>query len=243
MGKESKKRMNKKVSRKSIKNKTRVSGNNNKNVKNLRRMKKYKKGGFRVSMPSEYFGNKTGHYENSPIINPGARSQGSLTGDKLQTLANLKPSCPQKGGAVLPIEFFGGNSGRYFEAGAPELSQCSNAYGRHIANSHGVVMDPPHNQWMAPNLAANPEFRDLTGGGKRKRSYKKKSKNSKKSGKMTKKVKKNTNNTNNKRMNKNKKNTNTNNNKRMNKNRKNNNTNKNNNKKRMNKKNKSNNRK
>ena len=170
MGKESKKRMNKKVSRKSMKN----------NNKNLRRMRKNKKGGFRVSMPSEYFGNKTGHYENSPVINPGARSQGSLTGDKLQTLANLKPSCPQKGGAVLPIEFFGGNSGRYFEAGAPELSQCSNAYGRHIANSHGVVMDPPHNQWMAPNLAANPEFRDLTGGGKRKRTSGKKSRKPKK---------------------------------------------------------------
>ena len=231
MGKVSKKRMSKKVSRKSMKNKTRVSGNNknnnNGNKKNLRRIGKYKKGGFRVSMPSEYFGNKSGHYENSPVINPGARSQGSLTGDKLQTLANLKPSCPQKGGAVLPIEFFGGNSGRYFEAGAPELSQCSNAYGRHIANSHGVVMDPPHNQWMAPNLAANPEFRDLTGGGKRKRTSGKKSRKPKKMNKkMTKKnMRKNTNNnnnTNNKRMNNNRRNTNTtNNNKRMNKNKKN----------------------
>lgn len=215
MGKVSKKNRNNNVSKKSMKNKSKVSGNNNKNVKKLRRMKKNKKGGFRVSMPSEYFGNKTGHYENSPVINPGARSHGALSGNKLQTLTNLRPSCPQKGGAVLPIEFFGGSSGRYFEDGAPELAQCTNAYGRHVANSHGVVMDPPHNQWMAPNLAANPEFRDLTGGGKRKRSNKKKSKNSRK---MTKKVKKNTNNTNNKRMNKNKKNTNTNNNKRMNKN-------------------------
>lgn len=215
MGKVSKKNRNNNVSKKSMKNKSKVSGNNNKNVKKLRRMKKNKKGGFRVSMPSEYFGNKTGHYENSPVINPGARSHGALSGNKLQTLTNLRPYCPQKGGAVLPIEFFGGSSGRYFEDGAPELAQCTNAYGRHVANSHGVVMDPPHNQWMAPNLAANPEFRDLTGGGKRKRSKKKKSKKSKK---MTKKVKKNTNNTNNKRMNKNKKNTNTNNNKRMNKN-------------------------
>lgn len=212
MGKVSKKNRNNNVSKKSMKNKSKVSGNNNKNVKKLRRMKKNKKGGFRVSMPSEYFGNKTGHYENSPVINPGARSQGSLTGDKLQTLANLKPYSPQKGGAVLPIEFFGGSSGRYFEDGAPELAQCTNAYGRHVANSHGVVMDPPHNQWMAPNLAANPEFRDLTGGGgKRKRTSGKKSRKSKNSRKMTKKVKKNTNNTNNnnnKRMNKNKKNTN-----------------------------------
>ena len=124
-------------------------------------------------MPSEYFGNNSSHYVDSPVINPGAKSHGSLSGKSLQTNINLKPYGPQKGGAVLPIEFFGGNSGRYFEAGAPELKQCTNAYGRHIAHSHGVVMDPPHNGWMSPNLAANPEFRDLTGGGKRKNSKKK----------------------------------------------------------------------
>lgn len=172
-------------------NKRNLKRNNSKrqNKKNLnRRLRKNKKGGYRVTMPSEYFGGNSGKYNNSPVINPGARSHGSLSGKALQTNINLKAQGPQKGGAPLPIEFFGGNSGRYFEAGSPELKQCTNAYGRHIAHSHGVVMDPPHNGWMSPNLAANPEFRDLTGGGKRKRTRRNSRKNRK--SKITRKVRK-----------------------------------------------------
>ena len=47
----------------------------------------------------------------------------------------------QNGGGVLPAEYFGGNSGRYFEEGSPELLHCETAYGRVIPRSHGVVMD------------------------------------------------------------------------------------------------------
>ena len=64
----------------------------------------------------------------------------------------------------LPAEYYGGNSGRYFEAGS-ELSTCTHAYGRNITTSNGVVMDPPHNMWAGPNLASFPLFKDMTGGG------------------------------------------------------------------------------
>lgn len=179
----------KRISKSSNKRTLKRSNSKRQNKKNQkRRLRRNKKGGYRVTMPSEYFGNNSGHYADSPVINPGAKSHGSLSGKALQTNINLKAQGPQRGGAPLPIEFFGGNSGRYFEAGAPELEQCTNAYGRHVAQSHGTVMKPPHNGWMAPNLAANPEFRDLTGGG-RKRRTRRNSKKSKKS-KITRKVRK-----------------------------------------------------
>ena len=201
-----KRSQSKRVNSKNSNNKKMLKNNNKKNLK--RRLRKNKKGGYRVTMPSEYFGGNSGKYTNSPVINPHATSHGSLSGKALQTNINLKPYGPQgsqKGGAPLPIEFFGGNSGRYFEAGAPELKQCTNAYGRHIAHSHGVVMDPPHNGWMAPNLAANPEFRDLTGGG-RKGTKRNSKKSNKKNTKKARKSKKNNNSNVNKKYNKNKNN-------------------------------------
>ena len=70
----------------------------------------------------------------------------------------------QCGGGALPSEYYGGDSGRYFEAGSPELSTCTHAYGRNITSSGGVVMDPPNNMWAGPNLAPFPLFKDMTGG-------------------------------------------------------------------------------
>ena len=40
-------------------------------------------------------------------------------------------------GTVMPSEYFGGNSGRYFPVGSEELKGCS----RQVAVSHGVVHD------------------------------------------------------------------------------------------------------
>jgi hypothetical protein len=74
----------------------------------------------------------------------------------------------QSGGRVsMPIEYFGGNSGRYFPEGSPELKPPSHAYGETVATSHGVSI--PGNQ-MGPNLGAYPTSSGAqTGGGKRKR--------------------------------------------------------------------------
>ena len=58
----------------------------------------------------------------------------------------------QQGGGVLPAEYFGGNSGRYFEEGAPELVNCDTAYGT-IIRSHGVVMGGENGNGWDPNLA------------------------------------------------------------------------------------------
>ena len=40
-----------------------------------------------------------------------------------------------RGGSVLPIEYFGGNSGNYHAAGSSALSKCP----RQFARSHGVI--------------------------------------------------------------------------------------------------------
>lgn len=70
----------------------------------------------------------------------------------------------QSGGRVsLPAEYFGGNSGRYFEAGSPELIPASSSYGNTFASSHGVSMDG--NQ-MGPDMGPYPVAgSSQTGGG------------------------------------------------------------------------------
>ena len=131
--------------------------------------------------------NFTDHYYANPGIAEGqvATSHGvsmkgqQMTGPDLRIAAPVK----QQGGGVMPGEFYGGNSGRYFEAGAPELLHCETPYGRAIATSHGVVMDAPNNQWMGPNLATMPNASKTQLGGARRtrrRNYKKKSKTTKK---------------------------------------------------------------
>jgi hypothetical protein len=133
-----------------------------------------KRGGFKAVLPMRYFNpTHTNHYYNTSMGNPNAVSHGVSNKNNTEAGPNLYPQNMQNGGGVLPAEYFGGNSGRYFEAGSPELVNCTNAYGRNITSSHGVVMDPPHNMWMGPNMATVPDFRDLTGGGKKKRRNKK----------------------------------------------------------------------
>jgi len=133
----------------------------NRKRRNNRSSKKNKQRGGKIVLPMRYFTkNFNKHYYENPL-NPSdqnAHSHGVTKKGNLFSAPDLKIRGPMKqsGGAVsLPMEYFNGNNtgGRYFEAGSPELENCTSAYGRIIPNSHGVVMDPPNNNWMSPNLA------------------------------------------------------------------------------------------
>tara|TARA_Y100000991_G_scaffold215548_1_gene206461 strand:- start:3214 stop:3588 length:375 start_codon:yes stop_codon:yes gene_type:complete len=68
----------------------------------------------------------------------------------------------QKGGRVtLPSEYFGQNSGRYFEAGAKELNIQNSAYGKNNATSRGILID---NNLMGPELGPTSTSGLQTGG-------------------------------------------------------------------------------
>ncbi len=74
----------------------------------------------------------------------------------------------QSGGRVsLPSEYFGGNSGRYFAEGSPELMPADSVYGKTHATSHGTLIG---NNMMGPDLGPYPGGTDKqTGGYKRQR--------------------------------------------------------------------------
>ena len=121
-------------------------------------------------MPMRYFNdNFTGHYYPNPSSNPEqvATSHGVPIVGKQMVGPDLRVAQPskQQGGGVLPAEYFGGNSGRYFEEGAPELANCESAYGTIIPTSHGVVMGGDNSQWMGPNLAMFPNATKAQTGG------------------------------------------------------------------------------
>ena len=129
-----------------------------------------KQRGGKIVLPMRYFSeNFDRHYSENPPMAKGqvATSHGIPMGDRTMTGPDLHIAAPvkQQGGGVLPAEYFGGNSGRYFEEGAPELLECDTAYGRAIARSHGVVMDAPNGNWMGPNLASYPNATPLQTGG------------------------------------------------------------------------------
>ena len=70
----------------------------------------------------------------------------------------------QKAGAiVLPSEYFGNTSGRYFETGSSQLNIGDSAYGPNIATSRGVVINPLS---MGPDLGPT-NHNSLQTGGKR----------------------------------------------------------------------------
>lgn len=58
-------------------------------------------------------------------------------------------------GTVMPSEYFGGNSGRYYPAGSDELKPCP----RQFARSHGII--------HADGRMAGPNLFPKHGGGKR----------------------------------------------------------------------------
>lgn len=173
-----------------------------KKSKSKRNSKVRKQRGGRVSMPRAYFeAGFNGHYHdaNSPsVVNAKAVSQGSSNGTTDSVGPDLHPHAAfgqMKGGGVLPAEYFGGNSGRYFAAGSPELENCTNAYGVAFPSSHGVVMPGENANFMGPQLAASPNWLDMTGGARRRRRVRRKTKKNKKSrvskSKKSKKSKKN----------------------------------------------------
>lgn len=164
-----------------------------KKSKSKRNSKVRKQRGGRVTLPKAYFeaGNNN-HYHNpnaSDVVNPMAVSQGNSNGTTDSVGPDLHPHAAfgqMKGGGVLPSEYFGGNSGRYFAAGSPELENCSNAYGIAFPSSHGVVMPGENANFMGPQLAASPNWLDMTGGGRRGRRVRRKSVKPKKSKKNSK---------------------------------------------------------
>jgi|TARA_X000000950_G_scaffold283901_1_gene385831 hypothetical protein len=162
-----------------------------------KRKSKSKQRGGKIVMAQRYFNpNHTNHYYTAEElaanggINPQAVSQGNYNGTNNSIGPNLHPQVglnPMTGGGVLPAEYFGGNSGRYFEAGSPELNNCTTAYGVAVPTSHGVVMDSPNSNYMGPNLAPYPNWLDMTGGGRRRRrKSKSKGKGKKSKGKKSK---------------------------------------------------------
>jgi len=90
----------------------------------------------------------------------------------------------QRGGRVsMPLEYFGGNSGRYFAEGSSELADGSSAYGPFYSVSQGVPS--ANGQMFGPNVGPYPAASCTQTGGKKRRTQKSK-KNSKKNSKKTK---------------------------------------------------------
>jgi len=68
----------------------------------------------------------------------------------------------QKGGRVtMPSEYFGNDSGRYFQNGAPELQMANSAYGKNHPTSRGVLIA---DNLSGPDLGATRHSGMQTGG-------------------------------------------------------------------------------
>ena len=68
----------------------------------------------------------------------------------------------QRGGRVtMPSEYYGTNSGRYFEAGSPQLNIGSSAYGTNQPTSRGVLIGQ---NLTGPDLGATRHSGVQTGG-------------------------------------------------------------------------------
>jgi hypothetical protein len=84
-----------------------------------------------------------------------------------------------RGGAVrMPLEYFGGNSDKYFASGDAALKDGSSAYGPFYSVSQGVAS--PDGQMFGPNVGPYPNSScTQTGGRRRSARRSKKSKKSK----------------------------------------------------------------
>jgi len=77
----------------------------------------------------------------------------------------------QKGGRVsMPLEYFGGNSGRYFAEGSSELADGSSAYGPFYSVSQGVPS--ANGQMFGPNVGPYPAASCTQTGGKKRKTRK-----------------------------------------------------------------------
>jgi hypothetical protein len=141
-----------------------------------------KQRGGKIVMAQRYFNpNFNNHYHTQEQlqqmgnVNPHAVSHGSHNGtpNTVGPILNPQMGLNMTGGGVLPAEYFGGNSGRYFAEGSPELQNCTTAYGVAVPTSHGVVMGGENAGWMGPNLGPFPHFADMTGGSRRRRKTRK----------------------------------------------------------------------
>ena len=151
--------------------------NNNKNNNKRRNSKQNKKNnqkGGRVVMPSEYYGIESGRYfpsgspelqiANSAYGKNYPTSRGILIADNLSgpDLGATKNSGMQTGGRVtMPSEYYGKNSGRYFQAGSPELQIANSAYGKNYPTSRGILIA---DNLSGPDLGATRNSGMQTGG-------------------------------------------------------------------------------
>jgi hypothetical protein len=72
----------------------------------------------------------------------------------------------KRGGAVrMPLEYFGGNSDKYFPSGDAALKDGSSAYGPFYSVSQGVAS--PDGQMFGPNVGPYPNSSCTQTGGRR----------------------------------------------------------------------------
>ena len=145
-------------------------------VKNRNRKSK-QKGGKMVLPPCYFNPNSQETYTeaNAPCgSSNGTNFNENMTGGLIPTINN------QSGGGPLPAAYFGGSNDGYYEAGAPELNNCTTPYGINHPTSHGVVLDGVSNgMWLGPNLGPGPNAIEMTGGAKKRRRRTLKRRNSK----------------------------------------------------------------
>ena len=154
--------------------------------------KQSKQRGGKVVLPSEYFNpNLQGNYVSQEQLNELrngniAVSHGITHGENMNSVGpdlHAGIGLNNQTGGGLPIEYFGGDSGRYFDVGSPELESCTTPYGLNHPTSHGVVLDAPGDAqidaqglWMGPQLASGPGGTGQTGGSRNKKLRRNKSK-------------------------------------------------------------------
>ena len=84
--------------------------------------------------------------------------------NKRNSQKNKKQRKNQRGGvSVLPSEYLGSDSGRYFPEGSPQLNMAPSAYGPNIATSHGILINPT---LSGPDLGPTSHSGQQTGGQK-----------------------------------------------------------------------------
>ena len=172
-----------------------------KRSKSMRTKRSKQRGGVPV-LPAEYFNpDVVSRYGVDHGSMEGAVSHGVVNKESGSSGPDLKASLNQTGGAPLPLAYFtgGDSSNTHFEAGAPELQNCTSPYGVLHPVSHGVVLDAPNGSnfdadglFAGPNLAAaqspntgsdNLVKVDMTGGRRKRSRRNSKSKRSKRNSK------------------------------------------------------------
>jgi len=96
-------------------------------------------------------------------------------GSKMNTIkrgGNRKMNNKRGGAVRMPLEYFGGNSNKYFASGDDALKDGSSAYGPFYSVSQGVAS--PDGQMFGPNVGPYPNSSCTQTGGRR-RSHKRKS--------------------------------------------------------------------